>query len=104
MSQRLTSQYNSVIIYSVHHFAKMNITTSNDIDPDKDIPDLSGKVCIHLKRSTLVHVARSLTNHFQIFVVTGGSAGIGYGVVAHLLQHNASAIHLLSNKEEHAES
>jgi len=49
-------------------------------DPNIDIPDLSGK----------------------IYVVTGGSAGIGYGIVAHLLQHNPAKIYLLSNKEEHA--
>jgi len=49
-------------------------------DPDQDIPDLSGKV----------------------FVVTGGSAGIGYGICAHLLQHNPSRIYILSNKESHA--
>ncbi|KAF1917504.1 hypothetical protein BDU57DRAFT_555353 [Ampelomyces quisqualis] len=36
--------------------------SSNTFDPDKDIPDLDGKV----------------------YVVTGGSAGIGYGIVAHL--------------------
>jgi len=56
------------------------LLTGNKFDPNKDIPDLSGKV----------------------YVVTGGSAGIGYGIVAHLLQHNASKIYLLSNKEEHA--
>jgi WW domain-containing oxidoreductase len=39
----------------------------------------------------------------QVYVVTGGSAGIGYGIVAHILQHNAAKIYLLSNKEEHAE-
>jgi WW domain-containing oxidoreductase len=35
--------------------------------------------------------------------VTGGSAGIGYGIVAHILQHNAAKIYLLSNKEQHAD-
>ncbi|KAF1942840.1 NAD(P)-binding protein [Clathrospora elynae] len=50
-------------------------------DPNTDIPDLSGKV----------------------YVVTGGSAGIGYGIVAHLLQHSPAKIYLLSNKEEHAD-
>lgn len=35
--------------------------------------------------------------------MTGGSAGIGYGIVAHLLQHNPAKIYLLSRKEEHAE-
>lgn len=38
-----------------------------------------------------------------MYVVTGGSAGIGFGIVAHLLQHNPEKIYLLSNKEEHAE-
>lgn len=37
-----------------------------------------------------------------MFVVTGGSAGIGFGIVAHLLQHKAAKIYLLSNKEQHA--
>lgn len=58
----------------------MNLT-GNKFDPNTDVPDLSGKV----------------------YVVTGGSAGIGYGIVAHLLQHNAAKIYLLSMKEEHAE-
>ncbi|KAI8941953.1 hypothetical protein NX059_000065 [Plenodomus lindquistii] len=49
-------------------------------DPNTDVPDLSGKV----------------------YVVTGGSAGIGYGIVAHILQHSPEKIYLLSNKEEHA--
>ncbi|KAJ4356386.1 uncharacterized protein N0V89_004419 [Didymosphaeria variabile] len=55
--------------------------TDNKFDPNTDIPDLSGK----------------------IYVVTGGSAGIGFGIVAHLLQHNPEKIYLLSNKEVHAE-
>jgi WW domain-containing oxidoreductase len=33
----------------------------------------------------------------------GGSAGIGFGIAAHLLQHNPAKIYLLSNKEEHAD-
>ena len=37
-----------------------------------------------------------------MFVVTGGSAGIGFGIVAHLLQHAPERIYLVSNKEEHA--
>ncbi|KAK1064352.1 hypothetical protein LTR12_006457 [Friedmanniomyces endolithicus] len=52
---------------------------SNTFDPSKDIADLSGKV----------------------YVVTGGSSGIGFGIVAHLLQHNPERIHLLGKKEEH---
>jgi NAD(P)-dependent dehydrogenase (short-subunit alcohol dehydrogenase family) len=39
----------------------------------------------------------------QVHVVTGGSAGIGYGIVAHILQHNPAKIYLLSNKEQHAD-
>ena len=35
--------------------------------------------------------------------MTGGSAGIGFGIVAHLLHSNAEKIYLLSNKEQHAE-
>ncbi|KAH6625830.1 hypothetical protein C7974DRAFT_312535 [Boeremia exigua] len=54
--------------------------TSNTFDPDTEIPDLSGKV----------------------YVVTGGSAGIGFGIVAHLLQHNPQKIYLLSQSEQHA--
>lgn len=37
-----------------------------------------------------------------MYIVTGGSAGIGFGIVAHLLEHKASKIYLLSNKEHHA--
>ncbi|KAI9695481.1 MAG: hypothetical protein M1820_008583 [Bogoriella megaspora] len=53
--------------------------TSNKFDPNKDIPSLAGKT----------------------YVVTGGSAGIGFGIVAHLLQNKASKIYLLGKKEEH---
>lgn len=38
-----------------------------------------------------------------MYVVTGGTAGIGFGIAAHLLQHKASKILLLSQKEEHAD-
>lgn len=58
-----------------------SLLTGNKFDPDKDVPDLSGKV----------------------YAVTGGSAGIGFGIVAHMLQHNAARIFILSKKEEHAE-
>ncbi|KAI1378038.1 NAD(P)-binding protein [Hypoxylon crocopeplum] len=53
--------------------------SSNKFDPNTDVPDLSGKV----------------------FVVTGGSAGIGYGISAHILQHNPAKLYLLGKKEEH---
>lgn len=36
--------------------------------------------------------------------MTGGTAGIGYGITAHILQHNPSAIYVLSNKREHFDS
>lgn len=52
---------------------------SNTFDPNKDIPDLTGKT----------------------YIVTGGSAGIGYGICAHLLQHNPAKLYLLGNKEAH---
>ncbi|OAP64343.1 hypothetical protein AYL99_00315 [Fonsecaea erecta] len=55
---------------------------TNTFNPDTDVPDLSGKN----------------------YIVTGGSAGIGFGIVAHLLQHHAGSITILSNKEEHAHS
>ncbi|KAL2844543.1 hypothetical protein BJY01DRAFT_235297 [Aspergillus pseudoustus] len=53
--------------------------SNNSFDPNTDIPDLSGKV----------------------YVVTGGSAGIGFGICAHILQHNPAALYLLGKKEEH---
>ncbi|OBS26119.1 hypothetical protein FPOA_00062 [Fusarium poae] len=53
--------------------------SSNTFDPNIDIPDLSGKV----------------------FVVTGGSAGIGYGISAHILQHNPEKLYLLGKKQHH---
>ena len=36
-----------------------------------------------------------------MYVVTGGSAGIGFGICAHLLQHNCERLYLLGKKEEH---
>lgn len=58
-----------------------SLITGNKFDPNTDVPDLTGKT----------------------YIVTGGSAGIGFGIVAHMLQHNASKIYMLSMKEEHAE-
>jgi len=37
-----------------------------------------------------------------VYIITGGTAGIGFGITAHMLQHNAAKIYLLSQKEEHA--
>lgn len=37
----------------------------------------------------------------QVYVVTGGSSGIGFGICAHLLQHNCRALYLLGKKAEH---
>ncbi|KAL4806399.1 hypothetical protein BDV18DRAFT_139377 [Aspergillus unguis] len=54
-------------------------SSSNTFDPNTDIPDLSGKV----------------------YIVTGGSAGIGFGICAHILQHNPAALYLLGKKPEH---
>jgi WW domain-containing oxidoreductase len=62
-------------------FSKM-FSKSNTFDPNTDIPSLTNK----------------------IYIVTGGTAGIGFGITAHLLQHNPKEIHILSNKEEHASS
>ena len=56
-------------------------SSHNTFDPNKDIPDLSGKV----------------------YVVVGGTAGIGFGISAHILQHNPSALYILSRKTEHGE-
>ncbi|KAF1353879.1 hypothetical protein BDV97DRAFT_328320 [Delphinella strobiligena] len=53
--------------------------SSNKFDPNTAIPDLSGKV----------------------YVVTGGSAGIGFGICAHILQHNPQALYLLGKKQDH---
>lgn len=58
-----------------------HLLTGNKFSPNEDIPDLSEKV----------------------YVVTGGTAGIGFGITAHLLQHGAARIILLSQKEEHAD-
>ncbi|CAK1363574.1 putative oxidoreductase bli-4, mitochondrial [Cercospora beticola] len=59
----------------------MSPLSSNTFEPNNGIPDLSGKV----------------------YVVTGGSAGIGFGICAHILQHNPAALYILSKKEEHLE-
>ena len=58
-----------------------HLITGNKFDPNSNIPDLSGKV----------------------FVVTGGTAGIGFGISAHILQHNPAKLYLLGKKEEHGE-
>ncbi|KAI9804553.1 MAG: hypothetical protein M1825_001453 [Sarcosagium campestre] len=58
-----------------------SLLTGNKFDPNTDIPDLADK----------------------IYVVTGGSAGIGFGIVAHLLQQNPAKVYLLSNKAQHAD-
>ncbi|KAF5026363.1 hypothetical protein F66182_1571 [Fusarium sp. NRRL 66182] len=55
--------------------------SGNTFDPNTDIPDLNGKV----------------------FVVTGGSAGIGFGISAHILQHNCQKLFLLGKKQHHLE-
>ena len=57
----------------------MPLLKGDSFDADSDIPDLSGKT----------------------YLVTGGSSGIGFGICAHLIKHNARVL-LLSNKEEHA--
>lgn len=59
---------------------RMSFITGNSFNPDTEIPDLKGKT----------------------YLVTGGSVGIGFGVCAHLIQHNARVL-MLSNKEDHAE-
>lgn len=38
---------------------------------------------------------------YKVYVVTGGSAGIGFGISAHILQHNPQALYLLGKKQEH---
>ncbi|TRX96649.1 hypothetical protein FHL15_002551 [Xylaria flabelliformis] len=53
--------------------------SSNKFDPNTDVPDLSGRV----------------------YVLIGGSIGIGYGVAAHILQHNCEKLCLAGKKEEH---
>ncbi|ERF76766.1 hypothetical protein EPUS_02305 [Endocarpon pusillum Z07020] len=58
----------------------MYVMREATFDPDKDIPDLQN----------------------QVFVVTGGSSGLGFAIICHLLKHNAAKIITLSNKEENA--
>lgn len=38
----------------------------------------------------------------KVFLVTGGSSGIGFGIITQLLKKNPAKILLLSEKEEHA--
>ena len=81
-----------------------HLITGNRFDPNEDIPDLSGKV-----RQTTPVIShpqcpsKELTAFSKVYIVTGGTAGIGFGITAHLLQHDASKILLLSLKEEHAD-
>ena len=39
----------------------------------------------------------------KIFVVTGGSTGLGFGIVTHLLRHKAKRIYVLSSSSENWE-
>lgn len=55
--------------------------SSNRFGPSKDIPDLSGK----------------------IYIVTGGSPGIGHGISGHILQQNHAGLYLLGKREKHPE-
>lgn len=59
--------------------------TGNKFDPNKDIPDLGGKVSRRPKRPPM-HNARktALTASKKVYVVTGGTAGFGFGITAHL--------------------
>jgi len=58
-----------------------HLITGNKFDPTADVPDLSHKV----------------------YIVTGGTAGIGFGISAHILQHNPAKLYLLSKKEAHGQ-
>lgn len=58
-----------------------SLITGNSFDPNKDIPDLQGKT----------------------YIVTGGTAGIGFGISAHILQHNPAKLYLLGKKEQHGQ-
>ena len=82
-----------------------HLITGNKFNPDKDIPDLSGRVWgIFLSTAQMQRVGQPLMCILtQVYVVTGGTAGIGFGITAHLLQHNAARVILLSQKEEHAD-
>lgn len=51
---------------------------------------------------TLMSLA-NMPSLLQVYIVTGGTAGIGFGITAHLLQHKPAKIILVSQKEEHAE-
>ncbi|KAF2718639.1 NAD(P)-binding protein [Polychaeton citri CBS 116435] len=52
--------------------------TSDKFDPSKDIPDLTGKV----------------------YIVTGGTKGIGFGICAHILEHNPEKLYILGSRDE----
>jgi WW domain-containing oxidoreductase len=38
----------------------------------------------------------------KVYIVTGGTSGLGFGITAHLLQHNASKIVILSSNQDKA--
>ena len=78
-----------------------HIFTGNKFDPNVDIPDLSGKVRLTNGVQTALALLANMVR-LQTYIVTGGTSGIGLGITAHLLQHNASKIILVSQKEEHA--
>ena len=39
----------------------------------------------------------------KVFLVTGGTAGIGFGITANLLSHNPERVYMLSELPEHAD-
>ena len=81
-----------------------HLITGNKFDPNKDIPDLSGKVSqLENGQFSIQRLGYGADYYYKVYIVTGGTAGIGFGITAHLLQHNASKILLLSQKEEHAD-
>ncbi|KAH8429595.1 uncharacterized protein LDX57_007266 [Aspergillus melleus] len=80
--------------------------SDNTFDPNKDIPDLSGKVGRQSpssipKQQTRTSILRNSYTTKQVYIVTGGSAGIGFGICAHILQHNPRALYLLGKKADH---
>lgn len=59
---------------------------------------------VNCPKLAFIQIVKDSADHlYQVYIVTGGTAGIGFGLTAHLLQHKASKILLLSQKEEHAE-
>ena len=94
---QLTKHSQRILDPRRYPLAMASMLTGNKFDPNEDIPDLSGKVTCHY------HPQVSRLTRDQQYIVVGGTAGIGFGITAHILQHKPAKLYLLSKKPEHGD-